>query len=64
MANRKKIINARLFVAIPFKSEDEKARFEAASAAREDLTTGQFLLEIIKDYLDRHEQKDDKTLAD
>lgn len=64
MANRKKIINARLFVAIPFKSEDEKARFEAASAAREDLTTGQFLLEIIKDYLDRHEQKDDKTHAD
>lgn len=58
MANRKKIINARLFVAIPFKSEDEKARFEAASAARKDLTTGQFLLEIVKDYLDRHEQKE------
>lgn len=64
MANRKKIINARLFVAIPFKSEDEKARFEAASAAREDLTTGQFLLEIIKDYLDRHDKKSDKTHAD
>lgn len=64
MARRKKIINARLFVAIPFKSEDEKARFEAASAAREDLTTGQFLLEIIKDYLDRHAKKGDKTHAD
>lgn len=64
MANRKKIINARLFVAIPFKSADEKARFEAARAAREDLTTGQFLLEIIKDYLDRHEQKCDKARAD
>lgn len=58
MANRKKIINARLFVAIPFKSEDEKARFESASAAREDLTTGQFLLEMINFYLDRHEQKE------
>lgn len=57
MAKRKKVINARLFVAVPFRTEDEKARFEAASAAREDLTTGEFLLEIIKDYLDRNDKK-------
>ena len=61
MAKRKTIIKGRLFVAIPFKTEAEKARFEAASAARLDVTTGQFLLEMINFYLDRHEQKTDKA---
>lgn len=53
MINRKRIVNARMFVALPFRTTEERDKFLHAVEAHPDKTIGEFVLEIIREHLDR-----------
>lgn len=46
---RRKIINARLHVAIPFRTTEEREKFLSAVEAQTEKTIGEFVLELIRE---------------
>lgn len=46
---RKKIINARLHVAIPFRTTEERDKFLSEVEAQTEKTIGEFVLELIRE---------------
>ena len=50
---RRKIINARLHVALPFRTTEERDKFLHAVEAHPNKTIGEFVLDILREHLDR-----------
>ena len=53
---RRKIINARLHVAIPFRTVEERDKFLSVVEARADRTIGEVVLEIIREEMRRRDE--------
>ena len=53
---RRKIINARLQVAIPFRTVEEREKFLSVVEERADRTIGEVVLDIIREELRRRDE--------
>lgn len=53
---RRKIINARLHVAIPFRTVEERDKFLSVVEERADRTIGEVVLDLIREEMQRRDE--------